>query len=302
MENKPLVSILMNCYNGEKYLKEAIDSIYAQTYDNWEIIFIDNCSVDGSAEIAKSYDDGRLKYYKTKKNIPLGAARNWGLQFVMGEFLAFLDTDDIWMNNKLANQLKVIDKDIAFVYGPVIQINENGEEIRETKINKDNNFKSLLERYDINMHTTLINLKNVTVKFNEKLSYCPDYELFMKVVSENGKFISINESFVKYRIHSNSLSNKTTNIQMNEIISVLDTLKNNIFLYNNYQKSFDICIFKFNHLLQAKKMLSSHSFYLASKELFLLSKVSKKYLVIATLLMIPILNKFFYNKVLYKYV
>ena len=152
------------------------------------------------------------------------------------------------------------------------------------------------------MHSTLINLSIVNVKFNEELSYCEDYELFMKIVSENNKFISTNSSLAKYRIHSNSLSNKTINIQMNEIISVLDTLKNNTLLYDKYKKSFDICIYKFDHLLKAKNMLATESFYSTSKELYLLSKFSKKYLVLSILLMIPILNKFIYNKILYKYI
>ena len=93
--NKPLVSIIMNCYNGEQYLKEAIDSIYAQTYNNWEVIFIDNCSTDNSAEIAKSYEDERIKYHKVRKNIPLYAARNIAINKCNGEYIGFLDCDDI---------------------------------------------------------------------------------------------------------------------------------------------------------------------------------------------------------------
>jgi glycosyltransferase involved in cell wall biosynthesis len=300
--NQPLVSILMNCYNGERYLQEAIDSIYYQTYSNWEIIFIDNCSTDSSAKIAKSYDQGRLKYYKTEKNISLGAARNWGMKFINGNFLAFLDTDDVWFSNKLEKQLNVIGEDIAFVYGPVIHINEKGDALRETKINKEKNFKSLLERYDINMHSTLINLKIVNVKFNEELSYCPDFDLFMKIVSENNNFVSINSSLAKYRIHSNSMSRKTINIQMNEVSLVLNKLKKNTFLYNKYKKSFDICIYKFDCLIKVKKMIALKSFYSASKELYLLSKVSKKYLILSILLVIPVLNKILYNKILYKYI
>ena len=76
MNNTPLVSILMNCYNGEKYLKEAIDSIYNQTYDNWEIIFWDNASTDETANIVKSYDH-KIKYYLAAKTSPLGEARNF---------------------------------------------------------------------------------------------------------------------------------------------------------------------------------------------------------------------------------
>jgi glycosyltransferase involved in cell wall biosynthesis len=302
MEYKPLVSILMNCHNGEKFLQKAIESIYCQTYSNWEIIFVDNCSTDNSANIAKSFAGGKLKYYKTKKLLPLGAARNWGIKFIRGKLLAFLDTDDVWFDNKLEKQLKVIENDIAFLYGPVVQINENGQKLRDTKINKESNFKSLLERYDINMHSTLINLNVVDVSFNEKLSYCPDYELFMKIVSEKGKYISINCPLVKYRIHPNSLTKKTNKIQMREIISVLDKLKSKKSLYNEYKKSFDICIYKFDHLLKAKEMLVSKSFYSTSKEFYLLSKVSKKYLIVSILLIIPFFNEIFYNKILYKYI
>lgn len=302
MENKPLVSILMNCYNGEKYLKEAIDSIYAQTYENWEIIFVDNCSTDKSAEIAKSYNDGRLKYYKTEKNISLGAARNFGLQFVTGEYLAFLDTDDIWINNKFEKQLKIINEDIAFVYSPVIQIDENGKYLRETTINKVNNFKALLERYDINMHSTLINLKLVNVEFNKELSYCPDYELFINIVAANKKFDFIDSPLVKYRIHNNSLSKKIVDIQMKELLQVLEQVKKNSALYDKYKKSFDICIFKFDHLIKAKTFLAKEQFFNASKELFFLSKYTKKYFFVLLILLIPIMNRIIYRKFLYKYV
>ena len=76
--NQPLVCVIMNCYNGEKYLREAIDSVYAQSYKNWEIIFWDNLSTDSSAKIAKSYDS-KLRYFVGQETIPLGAARNKAL-------------------------------------------------------------------------------------------------------------------------------------------------------------------------------------------------------------------------------
>ncbi|NVJ54189.1 MAG: glycosyltransferase [Campylobacteraceae bacterium] len=302
MKNKPLVSILMNCYNGEKYLKEAIDSIYAQTYENWEIIFVDNCSVDGSADIAKSYDK-RLKYYKTRENIPLGAARNWGLQFVKGEFLTFLDTDDIWLNNKLELQLKTIEEDVAFVYSSVIHINEVGIKLRDTILNIDNNFESLLKRYDINMHSTLINLNLVNVKFNEKLLYCPDYELFMNISAKGYNYKAINKSLVKYRVHSDSLSFKTIDIQINEIISVINNLKKDYpILYGQYRNTFKIAIYKFTYLINAKKFLNMKRYFKAAKELFFLAQYDKKYFIVSLLLFIPMFNSLIYNRFLKKYV
>ena len=76
---QPLISVIMNCYNGAKFLEEAIDSIYSQTYSNWEIIFWDNASTDDSASIAKSYDD-RLKYHLALETTPLGEARDLALK------------------------------------------------------------------------------------------------------------------------------------------------------------------------------------------------------------------------------
>ena len=107
IENAPLISIIMNCYNGEKYLREAINSVYAQTYQNWEIIFWDNASNDTSGDIAKSYDS-KLKYYYAKKNTKLYEARNYALDKCSGEYVAFLDCDDVWLTNKIQLQMQYI--------------------------------------------------------------------------------------------------------------------------------------------------------------------------------------------------
>ena len=82
----PNVSVLMNCFNGAQFLKEAINSVYAQTYSDWEIIFVDNCSTDESQKIANSYDS-KIKVFETDKNIPLGAARNFGIKQCSGRIL-----------------------------------------------------------------------------------------------------------------------------------------------------------------------------------------------------------------------
>ena len=103
----PLVSVVINCYNGEKYLNEAINSIYSQTYTNWEIIFWDNVSTDNSAAIAKFYDH-KLKYYCSDIYTPLSQARFQAVKKANGEYLAFLDCDDIWNADKLEKQVKQI--------------------------------------------------------------------------------------------------------------------------------------------------------------------------------------------------
>ena len=104
-KSKPLVSVIMNCYNCEKYLVESIDSVINQSYSNWELIFWDNVSVDGTANIVHCYDDARIRYFCGSKTAPLGGARNLALSQVRGEFIAFLDSDDKWMSNKLDLQV-----------------------------------------------------------------------------------------------------------------------------------------------------------------------------------------------------
>ena len=115
MKNKnPLVSVIMNCYNGDKYIREAIDSIISQTYNNFEIIFWDNASVDNSADIAKSYGD-KIRYFYSNKNIGLGAARNRAIAESKGDLIAFLDCDDIWLPSKLEEQVSIMSSDDTIV-------------------------------------------------------------------------------------------------------------------------------------------------------------------------------------------
>jgi len=150
----PKVSVIMNCLNGEKYLKEAIDSVYAQTYKNWEIIFWDNASTDRSAEIAISYD-ARLKYFKGDATIPLGAARNKALEQTKGKFVAFLDCDDLWMPEKLEKQVYILEHSTyPLCYSGGFRINEAGGIIKKyiPKNKTGSVLPELLRKYDINMH------------------------------------------------------------------------------------------------------------------------------------------------------
>src|SRR4030067_1280023 len=103
-EQQPLVSVIMNCYNSEKYLREAIDSVLAQTYQNWEIIFWDNQSTDKSAAIFKSYADPRFCYFLAPEHTTLGQARNLAVEQAHGAWVAFLDCGDILFPRKLAQQ------------------------------------------------------------------------------------------------------------------------------------------------------------------------------------------------------
>ena len=106
--NKPLVSIVMNCFNGEKFLKRALKSIINQRYYNWELIFWDNLSTDQSKNIFLSFDDKRLKYFCSKKFKKLYDARNDALEKCNGKYISFLDVDDCWLEEKLNKQVELL--------------------------------------------------------------------------------------------------------------------------------------------------------------------------------------------------
>ena len=126
LDDQPFVSVIMNCLDGEKYLSEAIASVYAQTYQNWELIFWDNASTDKTPVIAQSYDS-RLRYFRGDITIPLGAARNRAIEQAAGEFIAFLDVDDGWLPDKLEKQLPLFsDPSIGVVFSDACYFNEAG--------------------------------------------------------------------------------------------------------------------------------------------------------------------------------
>ena len=115
MTRSPTVSIIMNCFNGETYLRDAVDSVLAQTFEDWELIFWDNQSTDGSAEIFKSYKDPRLHYWYASDHTLLYEARNHGIERARGEYIAMLDTDDWWLPEKLEKQLPLFaDPEVGF--------------------------------------------------------------------------------------------------------------------------------------------------------------------------------------------
>ena len=105
MKSNYLVSIIMTCYNGEQYLKEAIESLIKQTYINWELIFYDNNSSDSSTNIIQSYEDKRIKYFKSDQLVNLGTIRKLAIEKCTGSFISFLDVDDYWSVNKLEKQI-----------------------------------------------------------------------------------------------------------------------------------------------------------------------------------------------------
>lgn len=226
---QPLVSVVMNCYNGERYLREAIESVYAQTYPNWEIIFWDNASSDGTAEIARSFDS-RLKYFCAEFNTPLGPARNRALEKAGGDFIAFLDADDVYLPCALQALVELMSfRDYGLAYAGTIVIDEAGKITgrRKPRYRSGKVFNDLLKRYDISMCGVMIRRSVIEIErlgFDVNLSYCPDFNLFMKIAARYQ--IGIRHDFVvKYRRSPNSLSRRTLHLVSREVEQTLNELQ-----------------------------------------------------------------------------
>ncbi len=210
MDDAPLVSVIMNCYNGETYLREAIDSIYAQVYPNWEIVFWDNASTDSSPDIAQSYDD-RLRYFRGGENIPLGAARNRALTETRGEFIAFLDTDDIWFADTLQTLVDSMhDSDFALSYAGLFKIDSQGNEIDKFIPTKGSGqiFDALLKQFDIPIVTAIVRkeaLEESGLGFDGNVIASEEYCLFMQLAARY-PIRSIPQAIMKYRVHNKSLT------------------------------------------------------------------------------------------------
>lgn len=117
MEDFGLVSIVMPSYNSEKYIKASVESVIAQSYKNWELLIVDDCSTDETVKIIKSFKDKRIILFQNEKNSGAALSRNWALREAKGKWIAFLDSDDLWLPTKLEEQLCFMAKnDYGFSY------------------------------------------------------------------------------------------------------------------------------------------------------------------------------------------
>jgi len=207
--NKPIISILMNCYNGEAFLHEAIKSVLNQTYKNWELIFWDNQSTDNSKAIFESYQDNRFKYFYAPEHTDLGGARANAFKHLDGDFIAILDTDDVWLPIKLEKQVQLFsDPDVGIVISDTLFFNESDERILydQNFPPEGDVFRELLTDYFVSLETLMLR-KSVVDKldydFDSDFSFIADFDLVLRTASIS-KLAICKEVLAKWRVHDAS--------------------------------------------------------------------------------------------------
>lgn len=213
-----LVSVITPIYNSEKFIGKTIDSVISQTYKNFEIITVDDCSTDSSSQIIKAYQEkySNIVYYKQPQNLGAAKARNKALELAKGQYVAFLDSDDLWKPEKLEKQINLMkSQNVSFCFSAIEMINDKEEIVKPKR-----NVKETID-YDFLLRNTMIPTSSVVIDRNKfgdfKMPLMrggQDYATWLMLLRNGTKAYGINEALVQYRTgHSSLSSNKFKSIK-----------------------------------------------------------------------------------------
>lgn len=203
-----LVSIIMPSYNTANYIGMTIESVLKQTYKNWELLIVDDCSTDNTDEIVAMYEDERIKYLKNKKNSGAAVSRNKALQNVRGKWIAFLDSDDLWVDTKLEEQIKFMkDNKYSFSYTKYKEVDENGKENGVEVTGPDKITKRRMYRYCWPGCLTVMYDAEIIGKIQiADIKKNNDYAMWLNAIKKADCYL-YNKVLAKYRKRTGSISN-----------------------------------------------------------------------------------------------
>lgn len=248
--SNPTVSIIMNCLNAEDYLAEALESVRKQSFQDFEIIFLDNGSTDGSAAIARKYG-GQLRYFHNSSTVPLGEARNQAISQARGDFIAFLDCDDIWLPRKLEKQLDAFQQNSGTgLVCTDTEIFRGGKSLSRIFENsppaRGKAFAELMQRQWISMSSAVISKKaldSVATSskrngegewFDERLNVCEEADLFYRI-AHDWELDYVPEALTRWRVHGDNTTFSKFSQFSRETRLILEKHKE---IYPEYEKKY----------------------------------------------------------------
>jgi glycosyltransferase involved in cell wall biosynthesis len=243
---KPLVSVVISCYNSEKYVEIAIQSILDQTYRNLEIFITDDCSTDGTYTILEKLaaKDERIILLKNEKNLKLAKSLNNMIALAKGKYIARMDADDISMPRRIEKQVVVLEThpEYAMCGTNAWVIDEKGKKVKQRKSPLSNEEINIVKYYNCPfLHPTVLIRREIiqTIKYNEEFNVIQDYELWFRILSYY-KAINLKEYLLEYRVHSECITiTSRFNRELMYIRMFADNLTNNdILLSEKYVYNF----------------------------------------------------------------
>ena len=206
---KPEISVIMPVYNSEKFLRESMQSILNQTFKDFELIIINDCSTDNSLKIIKKFQekDKRIKIISNKKNIGAAGARNKGLRIAKGKYVAILDSDDLALKKRFVMQFNYLEKNpnIFLVGSSAIYIDENGREVR--RFRKYDDYKILAWRLPKScsiIHSSVMFRNNWKIFYNENFKSAHDYNFYLDLLDKGKNLTNLPQFLIKHRVHKNA--------------------------------------------------------------------------------------------------
>ena len=236
VEDNPLVSIIVNCYNGEKFLRATLDSIVSQSYKNWEVVFWDNQSTDQSANIFLGYNDDRFQYFYSPSHTVLYEARNCAVKVARGDFIAFLDVDDLWSPDKLAMQIPLFqDVEVGLVYCKSWVLNESSSishKMHKNDLPTGWVLSHLVEQYFLVLSSLVVRKSafySIENGFDATLNILGDLDFFIRLAI-NWKLDCPKEELAVYRLHGDNLGQNQRDTHVTEYKIVVRKFRGNRFI------------------------------------------------------------------------
>src|SRR5271157_3129712 len=226
----PLVSIIMNIRNGAAFLRQAIDSVMAQTFGGWELVVWDDCSTDNSATIVAEYRDPRVRYFLSPEETSLGKARNHAIRQATGEWLAFLDQDDLWTPTKLEKQMALANAHAGIIYGRAVLFWPSGrkreyDQAHEFTLLPEGDIFSELFRSACFIAMSSAMLRRSAVEevggIPEYIEMAPDYYLYI-AIARRYPARAVQEVVCWYRMHGSNMGLRNRREVHQEALLMID--------------------------------------------------------------------------------
>ncbi|MCR9182163.1 MAG: glycosyltransferase [Flavobacteriaceae bacterium] len=256
MGTSPLVSVITPVYNAALFLEETIQSVLNQSYTHWELILVDDCSTDSSFEIANAYRerDSRIKAYQLSENQGAGITRNFGIREASGNYIAFLDADDLWFPQKLQKQLDfMMNNNCNICYSSYQLMDEDGSlQPKIIEALSSLSFEKLLKSNYIGNLTGIYNATALGKIYAPVIRKRQDWALWLTALKIDNKALGIKEPLAYYRLRKDSVSkNKTALLKYNYAVY------NKVLGLSTFKSLFMMTVFLWEHFFVKSKQEKS---------------------------------------------
>jgi glycosyltransferase involved in cell wall biosynthesis len=234
------VSIITPAFNSEKYIGEAITSVQSQTYMDWEMIIVDDCSDDNTVNVVESFaaQDPRLRLVQMSDNAGPAVARNTAIEMSSGRYIAFLDSDDTWVPDKLERQIAFMKlNDYPFTFTAYEKINHSGVQVGRVSVPVRVTYQDLLKVCTIGCLTVIFDTNYFGKQYMPPIRKRQDYGLWLKLLKQTDYAYGLNQVLAQYRLHDESISSNKFSAASHQWM-----------LYRNHQKfGFFKTLYYFSH-------------------------------------------------------